>query len=103
MTATVEELSFIGVAIASAVTGIIGALRSRKPKPAETVAEDDYDLGRWHERERQDRVAQAARLHYDLERLEKAVDRQTQVLERALDRLPMLILRARSEAWSEDG
>ncbi|WGF86643.1 hypothetical protein [Marinivivus vitaminiproducens] len=96
MNPTFEELSFVAVAIASAITGLVGAARARRSPPADAAPPDPaYDRGRWHEQERQDRVMQAARLHHDLERLERSLDRQTQVLERALDRLPALIARAR--------
>lgn len=98
MNATFEELSFVAVAIASAITGLIGAARARRTPPGEAAhPEQGYARGRWHEQERQDRALQAARLHHDLERLERSLDRQTQVLERALDRLPSLIVRARDK------
>ncbi|MGF1562822.1 MAG: hypothetical protein ACFB3T_11660 [Geminicoccaceae bacterium] len=99
---SVEELTFFAVGLASALAGVISALHKRKkraaaneadaqaqaaPRQAGTSSEPgrDYDLGRWHERERQDRAKRSMQLHHDLVRIESALVRQTWVLERVLD------------------
>lgn len=85
------------VAVASAMAGVIAALRRRPMHTEEfeggvpgageplTAPVDPFEQGRRHERERLRRLAHEERLHEDLARIERALNAQTRVLQRALN------------------